>query len=226
MEQLEFRGRPVAALATETRFEGAAAPGDVLQLAVEIEECDDDMVAYGGNASVEGKRVIELMHCLGPMLPVADFDAPESLRERLSLLRSQGAPRGRFEGIDLPPLNIAEHVFGASSRATLKVPAEAPFFADHFPRRPVFPATLLLDAQIRQAARLAEERLEMPPTSVAASRMTHVKMRAFINPGDELELEATVSGDDAALTRVMLSARVAGKTVATARVEFANGAKA
>ncbi len=227
MEQLDFRGRPVAALATETRFEGAAAPGDVLQLAVEIEDCDDDMVAYGGNAFVDGKKVIELMHCLGPMLPVADFDAPESLRERLALLRSQGAPRGRFEGIALPPLNIAEHVSGASSRATLKVPVEAPFFADHFPRRPVFPATLLLDAQIRQAARLAEERFEMPPASAAASRMTHVKMRAFINPGDEVELEAAVSGDDdAPVARVMLSARVAGKTVATARVEFANGARA
>ena len=34
----------------------------------------------------------------------------------------------------------------------LDVPAEAPFFADHFPRCPVFPATLLLDAQIRIAA--------------------------------------------------------------------------
>ncbi|MEI8334007.1 MAG: transcription termination factor NusA, partial [Chloroflexota bacterium] len=37
------------------------------------------------------------------------------------------------------------------------VPAAAPFFADHFPRRPVFPATLLLDAQIRLALPLAAQ---------------------------------------------------------------------
>src|ERR1700675_5207609 len=48
MSQVDFRGRPVAALATQTRFLGVALPGDVLELAVEIEDCDDNMVVYGG----------------------------------------------------------------------------------------------------------------------------------------------------------------------------------
>jgi 3-hydroxymyristoyl/3-hydroxydecanoyl-(acyl carrier protein) dehydratase len=221
MDHVSFRGRPVAALATETRFKGAVIPGDVLTLAVEIEDCDDDMVAYGGSAFVGGNKVIELLHCLGPMLPVAEFDAPETLRERLALLRDTGAPRGRFAGVDLPESIVTEHVPGKSSRATLKVPAGAVFFADHFPRRPVFPATLLLDAQIRLAAQLVDERAGGRSASPIASRMTHVKMRAFINPGDEVEMEAALSGDDAGIARVLLSARVAGKTVATARVEFA-----
>lgn len=223
MDHVDFRGRPVAALATETCFEGIVAPGDVLQLAVEIEDCDDDMVAYGGHAAVRGTKVIELKHCLGPMLAVADFDAPESLRERLALLRGAGAPRGRFEGVDLPQPIAAEHTPGKSSRGLLKVPVGAAFFADHFPRRPVFPATLLLDIQIRQAQRLVQERFQTSPEGAVASRMTHVKMRAFINPGDELELDAALSEDNPAVTRVMLSAQVAGRTVATARVEFARG---
>src|SRR5256885_8079696 len=37
MSKVDFRGRPVAALATQTRFLGVALPGDVLELAVEIE---------------------------------------------------------------------------------------------------------------------------------------------------------------------------------------------
>src|SRR6476646_3225367 len=48
MDAVDFRGRPVAALATETRFLGDAAPGDTLDLAVDILECDDDAVAYNG----------------------------------------------------------------------------------------------------------------------------------------------------------------------------------
>jgi 3-hydroxymyristoyl/3-hydroxydecanoyl-(acyl carrier protein) dehydratase len=221
MSKVDFRGRPVAALATETRFLGVVLPGDVLELAVEIEDCDDNMVAYGGSAFVEGRQVIELKHCLGPMLPVDDFDAPDALRERLSLLRDQGAPRGRFPGVDLPETVPTEHVPGRSLRANLKVPREAPFFADHFPRKPVFPATLLLDAQIRVAAQLVEKTCGPQFASPVATRLTHFKMRAFIAPGEEVELEATLSSQDALAARVKLSAQVAGKSVATARVEFA-----
>ena len=221
MSNVDFRGRPVAALATETRFLGVVLPGDVLELAVEIEDCDDNMVAYGGNASVEGRQMIELKHCLGPMLPVEDFDAPDALRERLSLLRDRGAPRGRFPGVDLPETVVIERVPGKSLRANLNVPREATFFADHFPRNPVFPATLLLDAQIRVAAELVEKSCGPQFASPVASRMTHFKMRSFITPGQEVELAATLSGQDALAARVMLSAHVAGKSVATARVEFA-----
>jgi 3-hydroxymyristoyl/3-hydroxydecanoyl-(acyl carrier protein) dehydratase len=179
------------------------------------------MVAYGGNASVEGRQMIELKHCLGPMLPVEDFDAPDALRERLLLLRGQGAPRGRFPGVDLPETVVLEHVPGKSLRASLNVPRQATFFADHFPRNPVFPATLLLDAQIREAARLVEVSCGPQFASPVAARMTHVKMRAFITPGQQVELEATLSSQDALAARVRMSAQVAGKPVATARVEFA-----
>jgi len=48
MAQAEFRRRPVAALSGETRIVGAAAPGDILDLGVEIESCDADAVAYRG----------------------------------------------------------------------------------------------------------------------------------------------------------------------------------
>jgi 3-hydroxymyristoyl/3-hydroxydecanoyl-(acyl carrier protein) dehydratase len=221
MSKVDFRGRPVAALATETRFDGEVAPGDVLQLSVDIEDCDDDMVAYGGSAAVDGRQVIELEHCLGPMLPVEDFDAPDALRERLELLRNEGAPPGRFQGVDPAETVLIEHVPGKSLRATLKVPGEAAYFADHFPRNPVLPATLLLDAQIRAAARLVAQDCGPHFSSPVASRMTHVKMRAFITPGQEVELGATLASHDAAAARVMLSAHVAGKSVATARVEFA-----
>src|SRR5438552_17260882 len=96
MSKIDFRGRPVAALATETIFHGDVAPGSRLELSVEIEALDDEAVAYGGSARVDGATVIELRHCLGPMLPAQAFDAPEGLRERFRLLCATGAPAGRF----------------------------------------------------------------------------------------------------------------------------------
>ena len=218
MAKVSFRGRPVAALANETRFLGEVRPGDLLELEVAIESCDDEAVAYAGWASVDGRRVIELQDCLGPMLPVEEFDAPTALAERFALLCGPGAPTGRFHGVVAPRLESGATVAGESATATLQVPLAAPFFADHFPRRPVFPATLLLDAQIGHAMQLAA------PGAVPL-RMTHVKMRAFMAPGDVLQLEARRAPGEA--TRILLTARNAeGRTVATARLETTPGTPA
>ncbi len=220
MEHIGYRGRPVAALAGETRFLGGVAPDDFIHLSVEIDDVDDDAVSYRGFASVGGKRVIELNDCLGPMLPAADFDAPEALRERFALLRGEGAPADRFKGVVDPTVETVEHVPGQSMRAKLHIPASAPFFADHFPRRPVFPATLLLNSQIVMATQLAREANPAKDAPVPA-RMTHVKMRAFIVPGQELDSRVELHGTQDGVTRVALSARDGdGKTIATARLEF------
>jgi 3-hydroxymyristoyl/3-hydroxydecanoyl-(acyl carrier protein) dehydratase len=222
MDAIDFRGRPVAALATETIFHADVSPGSKLDLAVEIDSCDDEAIAYGGVAEVDGLRVIELMHCLGPMLPVADFDAPEALRERLRLLRGEGAPGGAFRGVVAPKFSALEGEPGRAARAVLEIPRSAPFFADHFPRRPVFPATLLLDCQIRLALDLARAAVA-PATagSLVARRMTNVKMRSFIEPGSAVVLEAQLAAVNDVNEAVRLSAVVDGRTVATARLNLA-----
>lgn len=208
MDAIAFRGRPVAALANETRFHGTVRPGETLTLAVEIESCDDEAVAYRGSAHVGARLVIELADCLGPMLPVADFDAPDALAARLEVLRGSGAKPGRFRGVEPAPVTPLPDAPGA---ATLQVPASAPFFADHFPRRPVYPATLLLDALIGLALRGA-------PAGHVAARLTNVKVRSFTEPGALLHIEAAAAAGDA--TRIQLTARAGERNVATARLQL------
>lgn len=220
MSKIEFRGRPVAALADETRFHDQARPGDTLELEVDITDCDDAAVAYGGAASIAGGTIAELRHCLGPMLPCADFDAPELLRERFTLLCGRGAPPGRFGGVMLAAPVQTAHEQGKSLRATLHVPTSAPFFADHFPRRPVFPATLMLDAQMRLAMQLAAESPPSASSSWTLESMTRVKVRSFTTPGQAVELAADATTTAHGTRRVELAGRFEGKPVATARVEF------
>ena len=223
MDKLDYRGRPVAALATETVFEGSVAPGDLLELDVAIDDCDDEVIAYGGWAKVNGRRVIELRHCLGPMVPVEELDSPQALRDRFALLRGRGATAGAFRGVAPVPLAVDARVPGKSLHATLAVPEHAAFFGDHFPRRPVFPATLLLDLQMRLAIELADSIGDRPGGAIrTASRMTNVKMRTFITPGQQvgLNVEMLPAADEGATARVALSAHVGDRAVATARVEL------
>jgi 3-hydroxymyristoyl/3-hydroxydecanoyl-(acyl carrier protein) dehydratase len=220
MAHIDFRGRPVAALATETRFLGHAVPGRALDLAVDIADCDDETVAYSGTAKVEGDPIIELVDCLGPMLPVADFDSPDALRERFELLLEGGAVPGRFRGVELPPLDVVERVPGSSVRATLAVPASAPFFGDHFPRRAVFPATLMLDTQIRLALDLARGAAWTAGRTPRPVRVTNVKVRAFTLPGQTVELAVDLATPIEGVAKAALGARIDGKNVATARLEL------
>jgi 3-hydroxymyristoyl/3-hydroxydecanoyl-(acyl carrier protein) dehydratase len=107
-----------------------------------------------------------------------------------------------------------------SASATLFVPESAPFFGDHFPRRRVFPATLLLDAQIGLAMGVATEATHWPAgTKPAPSRMTHVKMRSFIPPGAAVDIDAELAPSGAESATIRLAARMDGKTAATARLE-------
>ncbi len=219
MAQAEFRRRPVAALSGEARIVGEAAPGEILDLGVELESCDPDAVAYGGWARLADTPVLELRRCVGSMLPLEDFDAPEAVRGDFETLCGPGARQGRFRGIEEPDLALIDRVPGQRLRATISVPVSAPFFADHFPRRPVFPATLLLDAQIRLALRLAGETLPPGPRPRPA-RMSDVKMRSFIHPGQAVEIETAMRSAADGAAELTLDAEVDGKRVATGRVEI------
>jgi 3-hydroxymyristoyl/3-hydroxydecanoyl-(acyl carrier protein) dehydratase len=222
MAQSDFRSRPVAALANDTRFYGDVAPGAVLGLEVEIDSCDDEAVCYRGRATSADALALELLDCLGPMLPVADFDSPKALTARFELLRGPGAEPGRFCGVPAPEIVRRTGVPGESLAAVLHVPAVASYFADHFPRCPVYPATLLLDAQIGLALQLAGEAPDLPAgTQPAPVRMTHVKMRRFIPPGEALSLDAQRAPTGGGTGRIMLRAHANGKTVSTARLEYA-----
>jgi 3-hydroxymyristoyl/3-hydroxydecanoyl-(acyl carrier protein) dehydratase len=219
MAHIGFRGRPVAALAHETRFRADVAPGDTLSLAVDIESCDEHAVAYSGSARVGGSTVIELIDCLGPMLPVEEFDSPEALAGRFELIRGSGAKPGAFHGV--VPLRLVRTggEAGRSATATLHVPEAAPFFGDHFPRRPVFPATLLLDAQIGLAMSVAREATHWGAGKMPVpARMTHVKVRSFTPPGAALDVDAELAPTADGAT-IRLSARMDGKVAATARLD-------
>jgi 3-hydroxyacyl-[acyl-carrier-protein] dehydratase len=128
------------------------------------------------------------------MLPTEDFDSPEATRERFELLCGPGAPGGQFGGVPEHDIEIVDLVPGKSVRALLRVPRHAEFFSDHFPRRPVFPGTLLLDSQIQVSLQAAAGAPHWPAgAKLAATLVPEMKLRAFIPPGELIELRSDLS---------------------------------
>jgi 3-hydroxymyristoyl/3-hydroxydecanoyl-(acyl carrier protein) dehydratase len=220
MAAVNFTHRPVAGIAGAVEFLSDIRPGQVLELAAELESVDTDSAGYSGTAHADGKPVVRLRDCVGPMVPIGDFDDPKSLQDRYRLLRSVGTPGGAFQG--LPPLLVERQKSepGHSERALLHVPRQAPFFADHFPRRPVFPGTLLMHANLEVAAKLAATVPSANGTPWIPRTVTAVKLRSFIAPGETLHLEARRTETPESSLVVAIESRLQQRLVGSADIRF------
>ena len=221
MAALDFKVRPVAGLAGRIELLSEVRPGQTLELAAEIETAEMDAVAYGGTAHADGQPVADLEHCVGPMMPLEEFDDPDAVRERFNFLCGEGAAPGGFAGLPVFALDPSAGEPGRWMRATFHVPLDAPFFADHFPRRPVFPGTLLMHMNLRLAAALAAG---IPaPAGGGCWRMrsvSDVKLRAFTPPGEVLGIEAKIGEAAADAVEIGVETRNGRRLVGGARVHF------
>jgi UDP-N-acetylglucosamine acyltransferase len=96
------------------------------------------------------------------------------------------------------------------------VTAGEPFFAGHFPTRPVMPGVLICEA-LAQASAVLVARSDPPPepgTTLALTGLERVRFRQPVLPGDELELDVSVAARDAQAWRFRGRVRVADTTVA------------
>lgn len=221
MAVVDFQRRPVAGIAGGIELLGDVRPGQTLELAADLESADVEAVAYGGSASADGIPVLCLTHCVGPMVPMEDFDDPAAVRSRFGVLRCDGAGAGGFGG--LPPLPV-ERIGGEAGKvagAVLRVPDSARFFTDHFPRRPVFPGSLLMHANLELAAHLVSEITQAPVGKTwRPGTISDMKLRAFIPPGEVLELEARLEECSEHAAELFVETRRGKRLIGSARVTF------
>jgi 3-hydroxymyristoyl/3-hydroxydecanoyl-(acyl carrier protein) dehydratase len=219
MMAVDFTHRPVAGIAGRIELLYPVLPGQVLEMGADLESVDIDTVGYCGTACVDGRPIIRLLDCVGPMVPLNDFDEPDVMRERCGLLRTVGATPGGFPGLPALALERGECERGQLARAILRVPSGAPFFADHFPRRPVFPGTLLMHASMQTAAMLVEE-LCSNGTTWRPRTISDMKLRSFISPGATLILEARITGSSKNGLTVATESRIDQRLIGSADVQF------
>ncbi len=221
MASLDFRVRPVAGLAQEIVFHEACGPGDTLELEALTESCTAEAISYSGSARCTGRLVLELKHSVGPMMPMEDFDDPAQVAADFAQLTASGRAPGACRGIEAPLGELVRRDPGQSIDARLAVPNHAAFFNDHFPRRPVYPATLLMHALTHWAVELTGGGGANRVATVA-----NVKMRSWILPGQVVDLRVDRASGDVTATKMKLAARVGDRTVATAVATLVAGSRA
>lgn len=216
MLRADFATRPVAALVPNAQL-GSGEAGLIVELEARIERFDGRAVLYSGTARSNGVDLAVLSRCVGPLLPMETFDDPAVVRRRFQALcaaRPADVARAGPRLMPHPSLSACERV-GDTARARLQVPDAAPFFSEHFPRFPVYPAVLLADAQHQVAAPLAAYLLGVAAEAVRPSAVLDFKVRAFSPPGQVLDLVAASRSVEAGTAHIAVSALADGKRVAS-----------
>ena len=216
MAAVDFGQRPLAGLAGSIELLREPRVGQVLQLAADLESVDAESVGYSGTAYVDGAVILCLKDCVGPMMPLTDFDDPQKLRSRFEKLCRAGADPGSFPSLPRLTFERTGGDAGRSVSASFQVPSAAPLFADHFPRRPVFPGSLLMHVNLQLGAVLASE---IPPPARGRwvpGTIQDMKLRSFMLPGTPLQLEARLKQHSHDSASLALETRTTQGVIATA----------
>jgi 3-hydroxymyristoyl/3-hydroxydecanoyl-(acyl carrier protein) dehydratase len=215
MAAVQFEHRPVAGLAGSVELFGTPQPGQILELAADLEYVDAESVQYSGTAHHDGNLMIRLQDCVGPMVLQTDFDDPSALRTRFEELCRNGAHPGAFRGLPRLALERTASEPGQRVSGTFQVPSAAPLFADHFPRRPVFPGSLLMHLNLQLGAALASELTSPPRGRWTPGTILDMKLRSFIPPGATLHLDAILKHRTDDSVGIALETRADKEMIAT-----------
>jgi 3-hydroxyacyl-[acyl-carrier-protein] dehydratase len=106
-------------------------------------------------------------------------------------------------------------------KALKNVTINEPFFAGHFPHRPVMPGVLMLEALAQTAALLSFYSLGQDPdenTVVYFLGIDGARFKRVVEPGDQLILEASIARAKAGVFKYKTRASVAGETAVEAEL--------
>ncbi|KTD70188.1 MULTISPECIES: hydroxymyristoyl-ACP dehydratase [Legionella] len=224
----EFAYRPVAGIVACAALHRPAYVGETLLLESFIEHLDHSVMQYYSEARVGNERVFSLEGALGPLLPMDDFIDLDEVKQQFSEINRPGdwlavsqksAPILNDDLIMSSELPVVPMTFdricssepGVSLTAEKRISRAALYFADHFPKKPVLPLTVLLECKLN----LAKEFIRRAgyPVDYKVSEFRKIKMKEFVYPGDILECSVTVKKQTEDELILAYRSEVAGKRV-------------
>jgi 3-hydroxyacyl-[acyl-carrier-protein] dehydratase len=103
---------------------------------------------------------------------------------------------------------------GKSGAGEYRVRGDEPFLRGHFPDEPIFPGVLLVEAAAQLAGVVAQSHPDIPPLAgLKLTAMRNVKITGTARPGEEIRLEARITGRLGNLVQAEASATVKGREV-------------
>lgn len=223
-----FSHRPVAGIVAKVHVHRSVYVNDTVLLESVIDSLDEAAVQYHSVAYVGDEVVFTIEGALGPLLPMEQFIDEDVVRRQFTEINRPGDwPVVTPQSSHVVSLEAVSHVRGidchmafdeviefiptVSIKAVKKITKAAPYFPDHFPRRPVLPMTVLLESKLN----LARTFLKQSGFSKAyhITELSRIKMNDFVHPGDVLTCFMQVREQDEHHLVLRCLSEVEGKRV-------------
>jgi len=236
-EAKEFAVKPVITVVDSYVCSAHARPGDQLEVAGSIENFSDEGALAHGSILLNGKPVIELKHSVCYLYPLHELDPPERARMQFQNLYAPGSPlprqpssraERRREEVPIRRRTWIDRVFETPDPDKIvgikNVTATEDYFNDHFPRKPILPGVIIINCMVSLAAILAERTLAEQGLGGGVKpvlrRCDKIKFRKFVQPGDQLLIEASCKECSREKSVFGAKITVAGKNAASLVLAF------
>ena len=229
----DVKVRPVAGIVAEVNIFGQAYLGDTIELTVRVEQLDEQAVNWHGEAKVRGQTILIVKNSIGPCLPMVDFNDPDEVRWQLKMIDRPDNLRAFVEGQAVipdhinyyPELTCFDNILswntGEKIVAQKNISIIAPYFADHFPRKPVLPITILLETKLQLAQRFLIDLLgNNAAKRFYPSKVSNIKMKDFVLPGQTLVTALTLKASSENHFVFTFRSEINKKIICTAEAEF------
>lgn len=107
---------------------------------------------------------------------------------------------------------------GASLTATRTLRADEEYLADHFPRFPVMPGVMMLEALHQASVWLLRVSDGFESPLVLLRDVRNVKFGDFLSPGETLQITAEIHKEDGNMTTIKANAQKDGRVTVSARL--------
>ncbi|MEM1243189.1 MAG: hypothetical protein AAGG80_00025 [Pseudomonadota bacterium] len=231
----DFKLRLVGGIVKEVNIYADAYLGEsvILENKIDVLDLQNQVTHFSGIARVGDKKILEVKDGLGPLLPVAEFGDSENVKQQLKVLWRPGelptpCEFQLTEETFSPKLNpyvnydrIIHWENNVSVVAEKLISQSAPYFADHFPGRPVLPLSFLLECTLQLGYRFiaASDKL-IDINQWQVKQVQRIKMMEFVEPGDIVR--TTIKVLDKTPTHISLNfiATVENKRVCVAKAFY------
>jgi 3-hydroxyacyl-[acyl-carrier-protein] dehydratase len=103
---------------------------------------------------------------------------------------------------------------GKRAIALKNVSIDEPYFSGHYPKEPILPAVLMVEAMAQTGGLAFHSSFEKEEGIPVLARIEEFRLKRKVIPGDQLIIEAEVLHVFSGLAKVKVLARVDGETVA------------
>ena len=120
----------------------------------------------------------------------------------------------RFSQLD----RVVELEPGVRIKAVKRLSPDEHYLKDHFPRFPVMPGVIMLEALFQASAWLVRQSEGFAHAAVLLKEARNIKYSDFVAPGQTLEVTAEILKQDETLTTLKAHATVNGNIAVTGRL--------